>query len=230
MDACPLLPAVPGPLPAPEAGHAEPLYLSAPRPSRDMAREAGKNAPAPACDRHDARPLPVTVALRVRLANGPAERAGALALRRAVFCGEQAVFADSDRDAIDDEADFLVAVPLSAGATAAPVLGTVRIHRDAPRRWWGSRLAVDRLWRGHGRLGAGLIRLAVATANARGCDEFLAHVQAQNEPLFRRLGWTTLARESLHGRAHCLMRADLAAFPPHPDPATGERLLARRAR
>lgn len=193
---------------------------------------ASAACPAPVTDpwhADDLRPLPATVALRVRLARGPAERAAALALRRAVFCEEQAVFAGSDRDALDDEADFLVAVPGSA-APAAAVLGTVRIHRDAPRRWWGSRLAVERHWRGHGGLGASLIRMAVATANARGCDEFLAHVQAQNEPLFRRLGWTTLALETLHGRAHCLMRADLAAFPPHPDPAAGERLLARRAR
>ena len=71
---------------------------------------------------------------------------------------------------------------------------------------------------------------AVSTANARGCDEFLAHVQAQNEALFRRLGWTTLDHETLHGRPHCLMRADLAAFPPHPDPVAGERLAPRSPR
>lgn len=168
---------------------------------------------------------PAGTALHVKLATTAAERAGALALRRAVFCEEQGVFTGSDRDAIDDAAEFLVAL-----APGDAVVGTVRIHLAAPRRWWGSRLAVDRRWRSHGRLGASLIRLAVSTANARGCDEFLAHVQAQNEALFRRLGWTTLDHETLHGRPHCLMRADLAAFPPHPDPVAGERLAPRSPR
>ncbi|MET1115930.1 MAG: EAL domain-containing protein, partial [Comamonas sp.] len=43
--------------------------------------------------------------------------------------------------------------------------------------WWGSRLAVARAFRGTAALGAGLIQVAVASAHARGCTRFLAHVQ-----------------------------------------------------
>ena len=101
------------------------------------------------------------------------------------------------------------------------MLGTVRIHRAAPGLWWGSRLAVQRPWRAHRRLGSTLIRLAVSSAHALGCTEFLAHVQAQNVPLFERLHWTTLDRQTIHGRPHALMRADLAEYPPCRTPYAG---------
>ena len=76
-------------------------------------------------------------------------------------------------------------------------------------------------WRQHVKLGSSLIRLAVCSAHARGCTEFLAHVQAQNVPLFERLQWTALDHMRLHGREHALMRADLAAYPPCHAPYTG---------
>ncbi|WP_084545058.1 MSMEG_0567/Sll0786 family nitrogen starvation N-acetyltransferase [Derxia gummosa] len=188
----------------------------------DLARGLGERAPgggvaAGFCE----LPLDWSPAeFRIKLATLPWEREAAHALRRAVFCAEQRVFEHDDRDAIDEHAELIVATACLAGEPQQ-VVGTVRIHRAAPRHWWGSRLAVAADWRRHGRLGATLIRLAVTTANARGCDEFLAHVQAQNEPLFRRLGWTTLGRETLHGREHCRMRADLAVYPPHPAPEAG---------
>ncbi|WP_085315536.1 MSMEG_0567/Sll0786 family nitrogen starvation N-acetyltransferase [Derxia lacustris] len=184
----------------------------------DLARRLDTAAPpAPYCE----LPLDWSPAeFRIKLATLPWERDSAHALRRAVFCAEQGLFAGDDRDAIDDHAELIVATACLAGEPQQ-VVGTVRIHRAAPRRWWGSRLAVAADWRRHGKLGATLIRLAVTTAHARGCDEFLAQVQAQNEPLFRRLGWTTLDRETLHGRPHCRMRADLGVYPPHPDPEAG---------
>ena len=46
----------------------------------------------------------------------------------------------------------------------------------------------------HGSIGATLIRLAVSSAHALGCETFLAHVQSQNVPLFRALHWDVLAR------------------------------------
>jgi putative N-acetyltransferase (TIGR04045 family) len=64
-----------------------------------------------------------------------------------------------------------------------------------------------------------------------GCEQFFAHVQSQNAPLFHRLDWTTLAELELHGRAHHLMQADLGAYPPLHTPYTGiaARLGARQA-
>lgn len=168
----------------------------------------------------DEAPPFVPCEFRVKWAHGAWEHDGARRLRRAVFCIEQGVFVGDDTDAIDDHAQTLVAVAC-VGGLPDQVVGTVRIHEDAPGRWWGSRLAVHAAFRHHGRIGATLIRLAVASAHARGCTAFLAHVQAQNVPLFEKLAWTGLADEVLHGRPHRLMSADLAAYPPCHSPFAG---------
>jgi putative N-acetyltransferase (TIGR04045 family) len=157
---------------------------------------------------------------RVKWAATNWEREQALALRRAVFCAEQGIFLGDDRDAIDEHAQLLVALSCVGGAPDA-VVGTVRIHEESPGRWWGSRLAVHAAFRHHGRIGATLIRLAVSSAHARGCSEFLAHVQSQNAAMFARLYWHSLQRESLHGRPHDLMRADLAHYAPCGTPYAG---------
>ena len=177
----------------------------------------------PWCElRTDSRPQ----ACRVQWASDPWMHAQALALRHAVFCGEQQLFGGADgddRDAIDAHASTLrslVALSCLAGE-GDEVVGTVRIHEALPGTWWGSRLAVARGWRQHGRLGSTLIRLAVSSAHALGCSEFLAHVQAQNVALFQRLHWQVMDEMVLHGRVHALMRADLAHYPPCHTPYAG---------
>ena len=87
---------------------------------------------------------------------------------------------------------------------------------------------MDRDFRQVGRLGTELIRLAVSTANARGCQTFLAHVQMQNVPLFRRLHWQVLDEVDLHGVRHARMQADLAAYPPCVDPVQGWYMMPGR--
>lgn len=166
------------------------------------------------------------VEFRVRAACQDWERREAFALRRAVFCIEQGIFSGDDRDAIDDDAHLLVAMSCSGGMPDQ-VVGTVRIHEKAPGLWWGSRLAVHPSFRSQGHLGATLIRLAVSRAHALGCHTFLAHVQAQNAPLFRKLNWQQLGELSIHGRPHCEMQADLAAYPPCFDPVSGFVTRAR---
>lgn len=163
---------------------------------------------------------------RIQWADGAWMRREAHALRREVFCIEQGLFGGaggSDLDVIDrDEPSTRSLVALSCwGGQPDELLGTVRIHEAAPGLWWGARLAVRREWRRHALLGTGLIRLAVSSAHALGCREFLAHVQAQNVPLFERLQWRVLDRMDLHGRPHALMQADLAAYPPCDTPYTG---------
>lgn len=156
----------------------------------------------------------------IKLALDPWERRDAYALRRSVFCGEQGIFGDDDRDAIDDIAQLIVAVSCIAGVPDQ-VVGTVRIHQAGPEVWWGSRLAVHPSFRRVGRIGAALIRLAVTTAHAHGCQRFLAHVQSQNAPMFRRLHWNEIDELDLHGRPHRFMKADLAHYPPFGGGATG---------
>ncbi|HTJ95746.1 MAG TPA: MSMEG_0567/Sll0786 family nitrogen starvation N-acetyltransferase [Pararobbsia sp.] len=141
-------------------------------------------------------------------------------LRRAVFCLEQGIFVGDDRDDIDEHAQLLVAVSCVAGMPEQ-IVGTVRIHESAARSWYGSRLAVHPSFRRHGGIGASLIRLAVSSANALGCDTFLAHVQSQNVPLFRRMHWDVLEQETLLGRSHHRMRAQLDHYPAFTSPHTG---------
>ena len=165
---------------------------------------------------------------QVKLATQAWERAGAAALRRRVFCEEQALFRGDDRDAIDDVAIPIVAVSL-LGVAFDEVVGTVRIHQTEAGVWWGSRLAVAAGHRRLAALGAAMIRLAVASAHARGARRFLAHVQAQNVLLFERLHWRTLAELELFGRRHHHMEADLSQYPPIVDAERGFVSLLQKA-
>ncbi len=157
---------------------------------------------------------------RVKFATLPWERARAAVLRHQVFCEEQGLFPNGDRDAIDQIAIPLVALS-SLAITHDDVVGTVRIHQQEPGLWWGSRLAVARPYRKVGAIGTSLIRLAVGSAHARGCERFLAHVQSQNASLFHALHWETLDEVILHGHPHHFMQADLAHYPPLETPETG---------
>lgn len=165
----------------------------------------------------------------IRAAAQPWEIEGVRALRHQVFVKEQAIFDADDRDDID-----AVALPLAAISTFASeadqVVGTVRIHEASPRIWRGSRLAVAHSHRRVGRLGAELIRLAVSTANGRGCDQFFAQVQIRNVTLFKRLHWTPLREIDVHGVPHMEMQADLAFYPPISDPFVGWKALSARRR
>lgn len=165
---------------------------------------------------------------QVKFATCPWEKDRAHTLRRAVFCEEQSIFHGDDRDAIDDVAIPIVALSM-LGVVADDVVGAVRIHQPEPGVWWGSRLAVHRDYRKIGALGATLIRLAVCSAHAMGAHIFLAHVQAQNELLFRRLHWRVLDEVDIHGKPHLRMQADLAHYPPCFSPQTGFIALPRKA-
>ena len=160
------------------------------------------------------------VTFSVQRAHEAWARRDAYALRRAVFCVEQGIFVGDDRDAIDDEAQLLVACSSVAGE-CDQVVGTVRIHQPEAGVWWGSRLAVHPAFRHVGRIGATLIQLAVRSAHAQGAHTFLAHVQQANVPLFDRLQWQRLADVQLHGRPHAWMQADLAHYPPCHTPDWG---------
>lgn len=165
---------------------------------------------------------------RVKFATEAWENDGAAALRQQVFCAEQGIFRDHDRDALDDQAIHLVALSTMA-VLADEVVGTVRIHQSEPGIWHGSRLAVDRRYRRVGALGAALIKLAVSSATSFGCVRFYANVQAQNELMFRRLNWDRVSDVELHGQPHVFMQADLSAYPPLANAPEGFHALAKKA-
>lgn len=156
----------------------------------------------------------------VRQASLPWEMEGMFDLRRRVFVDEQGIFNQHDRDRIDASAAHLVAISTYAHE-AYSVVGTVRIHEPEPGIWWGSRLAVDTRYRKEGRLGTELIRLAVRSANAQGCETFFAHVQMQNVVLFQRMHWHALEEVEFHGMPHMRMAADLDHYPPETNPKLG---------
>ncbi|TCL03476.1 MSMEG_0567/Sll0786 family nitrogen starvation N-acetyltransferase [Sodalis ligni] len=166
---------------------------------------------------------------RIKWVTLPWEREQAYLLRQRVFCQEQGLFEEHDRDAIDERARLLVAIGSTAG-WPEQIVGTVRIHREEGDIWYGSRLAVDRHFRRQGQLGPTLIRLAVSSACALGCKAFYARVQQQNVPLFRRMHWSSLSTERLRGIDHEVMQADLAFYPPCFDPNSGMVLSGRPLR
>jgi putative N-acetyltransferase (TIGR04045 family) len=165
-------------------------------------------------DSHAAIPHDVTARpFSIMLAKANWELAGYQRLRREIFCVEQHLFSISDQDEHDP-----AAIPIVAAGTdpdgVQTVVGTVRIHESAPGTWYGSRLAVAAPWRGVAGLSAGLIRMAVCTAHGLGCEKFLANVQRQNAPLFRRLHWKTIGTTQVCGLPHHLMQAELDYYPP----------------
>lgn len=155
----------------------------------------------------------VPAAYSVKLVDRAWEARAALNLRRQVFCDEQKLFAETDRDAIDAYALPIVAMSWNAGM-AEQVVGTVRIHTDGHGEWRGSRLAVARRYRRMAGLGRELIRVAVGSAHARGCTRFLATVQLTNVVFFESLHWQRLGPVEVCGAPHALMQADLAHYPP----------------
>lgn len=156
----------------------------------------------------------------VKWATHPWEIAQAMQIRKDVFCEEQGIFDGNDKDETDNKAQIIVAISCEAGHPDT-VVGTVRIHQEDPGVWYGSRLAVHKDYRSQGKLGASLIKLAVSSANWVGCHTFLAHVQSQNVPLFRRLYWGVLQQETLLNRSHHLMQARLERYPPFQTPLNG---------
>jgi len=156
------------------------------------------------------------VAFVCRLAERDAEREGYHALRRAIFCEEQRVFEHDDQDRHDEQAVPLICLAVRPGQPEV-VAGVVRIYRAGDGypadTWFGGRLGAAAEFRTAGVVGRALVKAAVGTAVAWGCRQFLATVQAQNEPFFRRLRWNTREQMVLQGRPHVLMEADLRHYP-----------------
>jgi putative N-acetyltransferase (TIGR04045 family) len=126
-------------------------------------------------------------------------------IRHAVFVVEQAVFPTSDLDAHDARPDVLHVVAWVDGRAAGVVrLFPLEADGDGPGDWQGDRLAVLPGLR-TARVGAPLVRFAVAAAAARGGTRMIAHVQQDNRRFFEHLGWTARAREIYVGRPHVVM-------------------------
>jgi putative N-acetyltransferase (TIGR04045 family) len=118
-----------------------------------------------------------------RLVDGPDELAAHFAVRRRVFVEESGLFTGTDEDARDGSALHVVAL------CGDEVCGAVRLYPlDDAGLWQGDRLAVLPDARVQ-RLGALLVRFAVATAGDRGGHTMVAQIQLPNVRFFEHLGW-----------------------------------------
>jgi predicted GNAT family N-acyltransferase len=131
---------------------------------------------------------------------GRDDLAAAMALRHRVFCEEQGVPEDLERDAHDGDALHLVALDASGA-----VVGTCRLVRRGPAMVLG-RMAVERAARGRG-VGARLLDLAHAEAAAAGAREVELHAQAEAVAFYARFGYAAEGPEFEEaGIPHRVMR------------------------
>lgn len=105
----------------------------------------------------------------------------ALALREQVFCGEQGVELEADRDGLDDRAIQIVAVE------AARVVGTCRVLLDGEVGRLG-RMAVEARSRGRG-VGAAILAAAERSASDAGARLMRLHAQRYVEDMYAAAGY-----------------------------------------
>ena len=133
-------------------------------------------------------------------AAGGTDLAAALELRRRVFCEEQGVPEELERDADDATAIHLVAVEPSGS-----VVATCRLLRHGSAVVL-QRMAVERDARGVG-LGARLLDAAHAEAAAAGAREVELHAQVAVRDFYARAGYAAEGAEFEEaGIAHVVMR------------------------
>lgn len=121
--------------------------------------------------------------MEIRRIRDEAELQAALDLRETVFCGEQGVTAEGDRDGRDHDAVQLVAVE-EEGA----VVGTCRVLIEHGNARFG-RLAVRQDRRGAG-LGTALLEAAEREARAAGAQRIGLAAQTRAVRLYARAGFT----------------------------------------
>ena len=133
----------------------------------------------------------------------PADLAGAFALRLEVFCREQGVPEELERDGHDATAIHLVAV-----VPGGEVVGTCRLLHDGPRMRLG-RMAVARAHRSRG-IGADLLELAHREARDAGAREVALHAQVPVRDFYAGAGYVAEGEEFQDaGIPHVLMRRPL---------------------
>ena len=135
----------------------------------------------------DTRPADTTLGFEIRRLRTEAEFEAALALRHEVFCVEQGVPANEERDGRDHGALHLIAVQdgeLVATCRLVFVGTTVQF----------SRLAVKRSARRQG-IATALLRATDDETRARGANRIVLHAQTYARPLYDQAGYVPRGRE-----------------------------------
>jgi predicted GNAT family N-acyltransferase len=140
----------------------------------------------------------------VRRPRDEQELAAALALREEVFCGEQGVTLEGDRDGLDGEAVQLVAL-----ADDGEVIGTCRLLIEPGGTARFARLCVRASARGTG-VGGALLDAAEAEARAAHARRIGMHAQTGALSLYLRAGFRPYGeRFDEEGIEHVGMERDL---------------------
>ncbi|HEY1833101.1 MAG TPA: GNAT family N-acetyltransferase [Solirubrobacteraceae bacterium] len=127
---------------------------------------------------------------------------GALVLRARVFCDEQGVSLEEERDGRDDDALHLLA------SVGGRVVGTLRLLLDDGVAKVG-RVAVERVWRRRG-IAARMLALALEEARAQGAREARLAAQTDAIALYEQAGFEVVSEEFLDaGIVHVWMSMGL---------------------
>ena len=142
--------------------------------------------------------------MEVRPARDRHEVEQALALREQVFCVEQGVDLDADRDGLDERAIQIVAL-----AEDRRVVGTCRVLVDGEIGRLG-RMAVEAGARGQG-LGAAILAAAERSAVSAGASLMRLHAQRHVEDLYAAAGYAAYGEPFVEeGIPHVAMEKPLA--------------------
>ena len=128
-----------------------------------------------------------TLGFEIRRLRTKGEFEAALALRYDVFCVEQGVPANEERDGRDRSGLHLIALQ------DGEVVATCRLVFVGPTVQF-SRLAVRRSARRRG-IAAALLRATDAEARARGANRIVLHAQTYARPLYDQAGYVPRGRE-----------------------------------
>ncbi len=123
-----------------------------------------------------------SLTVTVRPTRDAKEIEAAMDLRIRVFCGEQGVSEEEERDELDDEATQIVAQDDSG------VIATCRLRYPDAGVCKLERMAVEARLRGLG-VGGRLLAGAEDEARAEGAKEMLLHAQRRAEPFYAAKGY-----------------------------------------
>ena len=126
-----------------------------------------------------------------------------MALRIKVFCGEQGVDEEEERDDLDDSSTHIVALDESG------VIATCRLRDVGEGTWKLERMVVDRRLREHG-VGGKLLAGAEDAVHSERAREMLLHAQRQAEGFYAANGYVAEGETFMDaGIEHVAMRKAL---------------------
>jgi predicted GNAT family N-acyltransferase len=129
----------------------------------------------------------MTTEIRIRWASGDDDMSRALTIRERVFCDEQGVSHEEERDGLDGVSLHLLAfAPANALESAdEPAIATLRLRMEGQIARIG-RLAVERGWRRRG-VATRMLECALQRAREAGCERARLAAQLDARRLYEKV-------------------------------------------